>query len=313
MSPRLTRLLSFLGAIALLLTAGPGARTASADPAIPAGGIVRPDLHPGDLASDGYAAAMVPPPGNSVWSSNLAIDGSSQELGVQTLTDGTVVVYSYGDDSFSDGGLAGSPAACNDSKYNYLGGGSSPSFTWQSRFDWYFKADSVPGDVNTDNARQAVRNATSHITGADNPCGLTDNVTATALFQADTVRGTNISTGDPPACETNDFYSVTMYGDLSDTWLSATCTWVSGSAAVESDTKLNGADYYWYAVLSPSCTNRWSTESVATHERGFTFGLGRVSEATHGNLTMSTKINGVCQDAERSLGLGDVRGLESMY
>jgi hypothetical protein len=316
MSPRLASLLTSLAVTGLLLTAGPGTVTASAGPAIPPGGIVRPDLHTGDLASDGYAAAIVPQPGNAVWMELLDVDGNDQELGVETLSDGTVVVFNWGDDSPSGGTSTGGPSACNDSKYNYIGGGSSPPYTWQNRYDWYFKADSVPSDVDTDNARQAVRNATSHITSADSNCpGLSDNVSATAQFQADTVRGTNISTGDPPRCEFPDNYSVTMWGDLGSLGiLAVTCTYADDNGlAYESDTKMNALQFKWYAVLGSGCNNRYSTESMMTHERGHTFGLGHVSEQTHGYLTMSTKLNGPCQDAERSLGLGDVLGLESMY
>jgi hypothetical protein len=313
---RLTPLVLSFAAVALLLT-GPASTPAGADLVIPPGGTVRPDLHSGDVASDGYAAAVVPQPGNSVWSVGLAADGNDQDLGIQTLSDGTVVVFDWGDDSLPAGGISsGSPAACNDPAYNYMFGASSPVFIWTSRYDWYFKADSVPSDVDTDNARQAVRNATAHITGADSNCsGLSDNVSATAQFQGDTVRGTNISTSDdPPSCEQADGYSVTMYGELTPAWIAWTCIWwTNDGVATESDAKMNKVTYKWYAVLGSGCTNRYSTESIMTHERGHTFGLGHVSEQTHANLTMSKKSNGPCQDAERSLGLGDVRGLESLY
>jgi hypothetical protein len=50
-----------------------------------------------------------------------------------------------------------------------------------------------------------------------------------------------------------------------------------------------------------------------THERGHTFGLGHVSESSHARLTMSYRSNGPCQGSERSLGLGDWKGLCGNY
>jgi hypothetical protein len=49
-----------------------------------------------------------------------------------------------------------------------------------------------------------------------------------------------------------------------------------------------------------------------THERGQTFGLGHVSEKAHGKLTMSPSIR-ACQKSERTLGKGDVLGLNRKY
>ena len=54
-------------------------------------------------------------------------------------------------------------------------------------------------------------------------------------------------------------------------------------------------------------------QGVQTHEYGHAFGMGHVSEADHGNLTMSTNINGAWSNFEASLGRGDVLGLRSLY
>jgi len=50
-----------------------------------------------------------------------------------------------------------------------------------------------------------------------------------------------------------------------------------------------------------------------THERGHTFGLGDLSESNHGALTMSGEIEGPCKMGVRTLGKGDIKGLENKY
>lgn len=42
-------------------------------------------------------------------------------------------------------------------------------------------------------------------------------------------------------------------------------------------------------------------------------GLKLIDEGSHGNLTMSSKVNSPCQNSESTLGKGDVRGLEQKY
>lgn len=41
--------------------------------------------------------------------------------------------------------------------------------------------------------------------------------------------------------------------------------------------------------------------------------VGNELESEVGHLTMSPAVDGPCQTAERTLGLGDVLGLESLY
>ncbi len=77
--------------------------------------------------------------------------------------------------------------------------------------------------------------------------------------------------------------------------------------------RFNKKLFSWTGAIAPSCKNRWSLEAVATHEMGHVFGLGHVPEETHGKLTMSPQLNGPCQAAEATLGLGDVAGLEQRY
>jgi len=97
-----------------------------------------------------------------------------------------------------------------------------------------------------------------------------------------------------------------------------TCNWGIARPGyddtVASDIKINKQGVRWTtSPRSGSCRGMWDLEGVMTHERGHTFGLGHVSETGHGNLTMSTTINGACQMAKRTLGRGDVLGLGGKY
>lgn len=91
-----------------------------------------------------------------------------------------------------------------------------------------------------------------------------------------------------------------------------TCWWTKGGSTVEADVKLNKNEYAWFISVPGSCHDSWSVEAAATHEFGHVFGLAHVSEVQHPGLTMSTVIKS-CQDSEKTLGLGDVNGLQALY
>ena len=99
------------------------------------------------------------------------------------------------------------------------------------------------------------------------------------------------------------------FGELPSGILAVTCNWDENYNTIASDIKVNKQGVRWTtSPSSRSCRGMYDLEGVMTHERGHTFGMGHVSETGHGNLTMSTNINGACQMTERSLGRGDVLG-----
>jgi hypothetical protein len=120
----------------------------------------------------------------------------------------------------------------------------------------------------------------------------------------------NTGTG---SCNARDTYNVRDFGDLPTGVLAQVCYWyiLVTNEIVEADMRFN-TDYSWIR-LPATCSNRWDVEAVATHEWGHVFGQGHVSEAEHGNLTMSTYINGACRQDERTLGRGDFLGLVNRY
>jgi hypothetical protein len=107
--------------------------------------------------------------------------------------------------------------------------------------------------------------------------------------------------------------NVVGFGKLPAGILAVTCIrYGSNNRIIEADVRINtkfdwvltaGACHFWQELLEPTMT----------HEIGHMFGLGHVGERKHGRLTMSTTSDGPCNDAESTLGLGDVRGLRHLY
>lgn len=193
---------------------------------------------------------------------------------------------------------ASSPSACSDSAYKLEGA------SWQGTLNWYFKASSTPAYLTSPGVQGVIEQAFGNVTRARNDCGLGDNVSATSAFKGTTTRG--------PNCRSNDGYNVVGFGSLPANTLAVTCYWFMGKKMVEADIKINKT--ILWALALPGCTgSRTILESTLTHEVGHAFGLDHVAESTHRQLTMSPVINGVCENSEATLGLGDVKGLEALY
>jgi matrixin len=189
--------------------------------------------------------------------------------------------------------------ACTDSAYKLEGGAR-----WQGTLNWWFKASSTPASLTASSVQDTIQRAFGNVTGARNDCGLGDNVSASALFKGPTSRS--------PKCGSNDGYNVVGFGSLPTNTLAVTCYWFMGNKMIEADIKINSS-VVWALALAGCTGSKTILEGTMTHEVGHAFGLGHVGESNHRLLTMSPIINGVCQNSESTLGLGDVRGLEALY
>jgi hypothetical protein len=129
------------------------------------------------------------------------------------------------------------------------------------------------------------------------------------------------------ARDNTDHVSVVGFGNLpvragengAKNYIAVACTWMVDGAysipsAAQSDIRMNKEDYRWGAApFADACQSKYSVQGVLTHELGHTFGLAHVSEADHGNLTMSTLINGFCKEPEATFGEGDILGMRARY
>jgi hypothetical protein len=201
---------------------------------------------------------------------------------------------------------ASSPAPCNDSKYSFIG----PSSAWASTLGWRFRTSSTPGGLSSSDVLATLKKAFKNITNSRNDCGLADEVSATSSYLGTTSRKPGVSAAG--GCTGTDGYSVIGFAPLDDYYAGYTCIWWNGSNQIyEMDMRLD-PNQPWALSLA-SCSNELMMEALATHEVGHAFGLGHVSEAKHGRETMSVYIDGLCENQESTLGLGDVLGLRSLY
>jgi hypothetical protein len=186
---------------------------------------------------------------------------------------------------------------CADGAYRHLGP------RWETTLKWYFAAASTPSGLSRSGVRDVIKRAFANVTGARNDCGLADNVSATAAYKGTTSRRAK--------CNARDGYNVVGFRSLSADTLAYACYWYVGGRMVEADIQINN-NVTW-ALAMPGCVNKQVLEATMTHEVGHVFGLDHVAETTHGRLTMSPYLNGLCNNEESSLGLGDVLGLEALY
>lgn len=147
---------------------------------------------------------------------------------------------------------------------------------------------------------------------------MADQVSATGSYEGDTNRRADVNAaGDCAGFFDDDNVNVVDFGDLPSGLVGKACWWYVSQPGyndlLNADIRLNRADHDWTVYPNaPNCSGDYDIESVMTHERGHTYGLGHVSEAEHGRLTMSPKLT-PCSDAPRTLGRGDVLGLRELY
>jgi Matrixin len=218
-----------------------------------------------------------------------------------------------GDAGFAPAGIAtggtgagASPSPCADGKYNFLAPGGGH---WKKTLNWSFRASSVPAGLSASAALATIKRAFHNITNARNDCGRTDNVSATSRYLGTTTRKPQVTSNG--GCGSPDGHSVVGFAPLGGGYAGYTCIWWQGNEIVEADMRLD-SNTAW-ATSTSSCFNELMLEALVTHEAGHAFGLAHVGENTHGRLTMSVYIDGLCENQESTLGLGDMKGLEALY
>ncbi|QIN79020.1 matrixin family metalloprotease [Rubrobacter marinus] len=265
------------------------------------------------VISDNGASSTLPPRGESVHVETLGVSGA-QELVIEHRPDGAIELAKVGDDSAANeparATRATGPSECSDRAFTPL------SYRVEPGLSYYFNRATTPSEITRTAAEAAVRRATTNVANTRNACRLGDRVSVGMAYAGATTAVAGVSASG--TCAANDGKSIVSFGTLSSGALAVTCTnYLVGGGGPDrvtaSDIRINTGPRWTTAPTARSCKNSYDLESVLTHERGHTFGLSHVSEGSHGNLTMSTRSNGPCQASERTLGRGDVLGLDAKY
>ncbi|HEX2088398.1 MAG TPA: matrixin family metalloprotease [Actinomycetota bacterium] len=260
------------------------------------------DLRPGMDFTENGLTLRVPPRGESVAAEAIDGKGKAVELALETQDDGSVIVH-RGEQAERVAIVGGTSGACGDGAYTLAG------TRWASTYKFYVSSSNLPSNLSFSGAEAAFKKAVFNIVNAYNDCGRGDAVAASATYVGKTSSSPEIS--DRAACQSRDGRNELGFKRLPSNYLAYSCRWWGGGYYVEGDTAYN-TYYKWYSSKPSSCSWRWSITNVATHELGHTFGLSHVSESSHPKLTMSPTIY-PCTNSDATLGLGDLRGLESLY
>jgi hypothetical protein len=191
------------------------------------------------------------------------------------------------------------------------GAGAWLGTRWNGTYRWTMRPTGVPGYLGAVGpVRDAVRAAANAVDQGHNSCGLAGDLALSQRYSGETVRDAGINADG--TCGERDERNVVAFGRLDGGLLALTCLWWSRGRTVESDVRISDAPNMFTLNPAAGCSGSWDLQGTLTHEFGHVFGLGHVSYAEHGELTMSDGLP-ACTANFRTLGLGDYQTLKGQY
>lgn len=277
----------------------------------------------GKLIVDHGVGALVPRPpqegvGRGVYSEGIQSDGATQELGIEVNPDGTILLRFVGDEAADNllrdlvehvehdlVGRASDGPACRDGSNSLVG------YKERDPRSWFFHRRSVPGSMDAAKAQRAITKGAAAIPNTLNDCDISGSLNVRQRYAGTTGKRADLT--DDGNCATPDGTNVTDFGPLPVA--GRTCAWYAvqdgRDEVMEADVRLGSGQRWTFTPNNKSCSNRLDMQATVTHESGHAFGLGHVSH-DHIALTM-TEFLPTCTANQRTLGLGDIRGLRALY
>ncbi|WP_220222591.1 matrixin family metalloprotease, partial [Brevibacterium aurantiacum] len=187
-------------------------------------------------------------------------------------------------------------ASCSSSAYK-LNGWRQPA-----TFNWYYNSKNAKAS-----SLAAFKAGAKTWTGTIKRCGKTINSGAKQSYVDGTSKTPAVTAKN--GCGKRDSRNVVGWGSATSSNLATTCTWSNNFGdALESDQRYS-TKKAWSAA-SKCSGSKFDVRGVATHEFGHTFGLGHVAMST--KQVMKPQSN-TCETSQRTLGKGDVAGINLIY
>jgi hypothetical protein len=286
----------------------------------------------GQTVADYGLTLVAPARGGFVFGEVHYLDGTAEQLILETDQSGRVFASHLGNDrvagALAKQGASSLTADPDDTNVQQrlasddgmavttssteCGSTSSYAYNWRiPSYKWALNTSTIPSFLRSrSNGDQAVidqiKSAASNITGARNVCGRGDYISATHTYLGSTGRTNGISTS--AGCTGGDGYSVVNFGYLPSGVLGMACAYgLSSGTAKEGDVRLN-LKTPWETQLG-WCSSETLIQAAMAHEFGHIFGLGHVYGSPQ---TMNPYVPN-CSLAPTTLGLGDLLGFERKY